>query len=73
MLDNDFPTRVSLFAYWAIALPLSALFGFGLGLGAPGVWAGFGVGLAIAAVALGVRFARLSRSASPPSVVDGFG
>lgn len=70
MLDNDFPTRVSLVAYWLIALPLSALFGFGFDFGAPGIWAGFGVGLAIAAAALGARFLRLSRGHAPPSAVD---
>lgn len=56
MLDNQWPTRVSLIAYWLIALPLSWVFGFTLGFGAPGVWAGFGIGLLIAAVALGWRF-----------------
>jgi MATE family multidrug resistance protein len=73
MLDNDFPTRVSLVAYWLIALPLSALFGFGFGWGAPGVWAGFGVGLALAAVALVWRFSRLSRAKVPPATVDASG
>lgn len=66
MLDNEFPTRVSLIAYWMIALPLSALFGFGFDLGAPGIWAGFGVGLSVAAVALSLRFARMSRRYLPP-------
>lgn len=70
MLDNEFPTRVSLIAYWLIALPLSALFGFGFDLGAPGIWAGFGVGLSVAAVALSVRFARLSRRHEPPAAHD---
>lgn len=73
MLDNDFPTRVSLVAYWLIALPLSALFGFGFGWGAPGVWAGFGVGLALAAVALVWRFLRLSRAKVPPATIDAAG
>ena len=73
MLDNDFPTRVSLVAYWLIALPLSALFGFGFDWGAPGVWAGFGVGLALAAVALVWRFLRLSRAMVPPATVDATG
>lgn len=56
LLDNDWPTRVSLIAYWLIALPLAALLGIGLGFGAPGVWAGFAVGLAFASVALLRRF-----------------
>jgi MATE family multidrug resistance protein len=70
MLDNDFPTRVSLIAYWLIALPLSALLGFAFELGAPGVWAGFGVGLAGAAVLLAWRFAKLAASESPPASHD---
>lgn len=61
MLDNVWPTRVSLLAYWGVALPLSVLFGFGFGLGPPGVWGGFGMGLAVAALALSWRFVRLSR------------
>ena len=56
LLDNDWPTRVSLIAYWLIALPLAAVLGVGLGFGAPGVWAGFAVGLAFASVALLTRF-----------------
>ena len=63
MLDNAWPTRVSLVAYWLIALPMSVLFGFGFGWGPAGLWGGFGVGLLVAAVALSRRFHRLSRSA----------
>lgn len=63
LLDNDWPTRVSLVAYWLVALPLSIVFGFTLNLGAPGVWAGFGVGLAVAALLLVRRFLRLTRPA----------
>jgi MATE family multidrug resistance protein len=61
MLDNVWPTRVSLIAYWLIALPLAAVFGIALEAGAPGVWAGFGVGLTLAALALLRRFRRMSR------------
>ena len=70
MLDNDYPMRVSLIAYWLIALPLSALFGFGFDAGAPGIWAGFGVGLSVASVMLGWRFWRLSHRATPPAAFD---
>ncbi len=64
ILDNRWPTRVSLFAYWAIALPLSVLFGFGLGFGAPGIWAGFGVGIGVAGVLLIRRFMKQTRTLS---------
>ncbi len=65
ILDNRWPTRVSLFAYWVIALPLSALFGFGLGFGAPGVWAGFGIGIGVAGVLLIRRFMRQTQDWRP--------
>jgi MATE family multidrug resistance protein len=56
MLDNHWPTRVSLIAYWLIALPLAALLGFAFHFGAPGIWAGFGLGIASAGIALIWRF-----------------
>lgn len=61
ILDNDWPTIVSLIAYWLIALPVAWLVAFRFGFGAPGVWAGFGAGLAVAAVALVWRFERKTR------------
>jgi multidrug resistance protein, MATE family len=64
MLDNQWPTRVSLVAYWLVALPAAYLFAFLLGLGAPGVWAGFGVGLLIASTLLFRRF--LSKTVPQP-------
>jgi len=60
MLDNVWPTRVSLIAYWLLALPLAWLIGFQFNVGAAGVWAGFAAGLAVAAVALSRRFYVLS-------------
>ncbi len=60
MMDNDWPSRFSLFSYWCVALPLSYVFGFHLNWGAPGIWAGFGVGLMLAAVVLTKRFLTLS-------------
>lgn len=61
LLDNVWPTRVSLIAYWLVALPLGALLGFGAGWGAAGIWAGFGVGLLGASVALLRRFLQQTR------------
>lgn len=60
MLDNRWPTNVSLIAYWLVALPAAYLFGFPLGLGAAGVWFGFGLGLMVAAAMLIHRFWRKS-------------
>lgn len=60
MLDNRWPTNVSLIAYWLVALPAAYLFGFPLGFGAAGVWFGFGLGLMVAAAMLSRRFWRKS-------------
>ena len=56
MLDNRWPTIVSLVSYWLIALPLSIYLGFVRGYGGPGIWAGFGMGLAVAGISLFCRF-----------------
>jgi MATE family multidrug resistance protein len=60
MLDNRWPTNVSLIAYWLVALPAAYLIGFPLGFGAAGVWFGFGLGLMVAAAMLIWRFRRKS-------------
>jgi MATE family multidrug resistance protein len=60
LLDSRWPTRVSLVAYWLVALPAGWLLAFPLGFGAAGLWGGFGVGLAVAAAALLWRFAQKS-------------
>ncbi len=56
LMDNRWPTVITLIAYWGAALPSSYLLGVGLDWGINGVWAGFGVGLALAAFALAWRF-----------------
>jgi MATE family multidrug resistance protein len=61
LLDNRWPTMVSILAYWLVALPCGWLFAHPLGWGAPGVWAGFGVGLALASAALAARLVRRLR------------
>lgn len=62
MLDSHWPTRVSLLAYWGLAIPLAWLFGLAFGGGVVGVWAGFAVGLAVAGALLLQRFPRLTRA-----------
>jgi MATE family multidrug resistance protein len=56
ILDNRWPTIVSLVAYWLVALPVGYGLAFWLGVGAPGMWMGFALGLAIAAFLLSRRF-----------------
>ena len=68
MLDSHWPTRVSLLAYWGLAVPLAWVGGIVLDLGLVGVWAGFGVGLAVAGAMLLRRFLRLTE---PPRASDG--
>jgi multidrug resistance protein, MATE family len=63
MLDNTWPSIVSIIAYWLIALPLAWVIGITFNHGAAGVWAGFGTGLCVAAIVLLSRFLRKSRAA----------
>jgi MATE family multidrug resistance protein len=63
MLDSHWPTRVSLLAYWGLAVPLAWVCGIALGFGLVGVWAGFGIGLAVAGAMLLRRFLALTRPA----------
>jgi MATE family multidrug resistance protein len=62
MLDSHWPTRVSLLAYWGLAVPLAWIFGIALDFGLVGVWAGFGIGLAVAGVLLLQRFLALTNA-----------
>ncbi len=61
MSDMNLPTLITLVAYWPLALPASYLLGFGLDLGAVGIWLGYMLGLVVAAIALPLRFWRLTR------------
>lgn len=58
--DYRFPVVITIFSYWVLALPLSYWFAFYTELAAVGVWVGFGCGLTFAAIALPLRFHRLS-------------
>ncbi|ABD56500.1 MATE family efflux transporter [Jannaschia sp. CCS1] len=60
MSDMIRPTTITLIAYWPLALPASYLLGITLDFGAIGIWLGYTLGLAVAAVALPVRFWRLT-------------
>jgi MATE family multidrug resistance protein len=70
MSDMNRPTVITLVAYWIIALPASYALGITFGLGAIGIWIGYTIGLGIAAVALPLRFWRLTAPAAPQPVQD---
>jgi MATE family multidrug resistance protein len=59
--DVKVPAVLTFVAYWVVALPLGYALGVRGTLGAAGMWVGIASGLALAAVALSVRFARLTR------------
>ena len=60
MSDMRSPTTITLTAYWVLALPACYAFGFLFNLGATGIWLGYTLGLVVAAVALPLRFWRLT-------------
>jgi MATE family multidrug resistance protein len=60
MSDMNRPTVITLIAYWPLALPVSYLLGITLGYGATGIWLGYTLGLAVAAIALPIRFWKLT-------------
>lgn len=60
MSDMTVPTYITLAAYWPLALPIGYLLAFPLDLGAVGLWLGYTIGLTVAAIALPLRFRRLT-------------
>jgi MATE family multidrug resistance protein len=59
--DVNVPTIITLFAYWALALPLSYILAFQAGMNVTGVWLGLSAGLTVSALLLTVRFFRKLR------------
>ncbi len=59
--DVRFPFVANVVAHWLVGLPLSLVLAFALHGGAQGLWWGLTAGLVVVAVALSVRFARVSR------------
>ncbi len=56
MEDVQFPTLITLIAYWVLGLPLGYFLAFEWGLGAEGIWYGLLIGLSLTAVVLFIRF-----------------
>jgi multidrug resistance protein, MATE family len=61
LTDVNWPTLITLVAYWGVALPLGWYLAFPLGMDAPGIWIGLWAGLTMAAVLLVWRFFRLAK------------
>lgn len=59
--DTRAPMILAIVAYWALGIPSSYILGFVLDFGPSGVWLGLVVGLAAAAIALTIRFVRLTQ------------
>jgi len=61
--DTRFSLLANLTGHYLIGLPIGSLLGFGLGYGATGLWWGLSAGLTCVAIALGVRFWRVTSKA----------
>ena len=60
--DVKTPSIFIFIAYWVIGLPLGYWLGFKMGYGANGIWMGLLIGLTLTAIAMFVRFHRLSKN-----------
>lgn len=58
--DTFIPMLISIMSYWVVGLGLGYVLAFRLGLGPTGLWWGLVAGLGSAAVALTIRFRRVS-------------
>ncbi len=60
--DTRMPMAITLFAYWAVGMPLGWWLAFEAGWRAPGMWVGMIAGLSVAAALLFARFFRLAKN-----------
>jgi MATE family multidrug resistance protein len=58
--DTRVPMWIAGTSYWLIGFPAAWLLGFTLGGGPPGIWWGLALGLLVVAIALSIRFERMS-------------
>jgi len=58
--DTKYVQHANVIGHYAIGLPIAAALAFGADLGAPGLWGGLCAGLTVVALALILRFHRLS-------------
>ncbi len=64
--DTRFAFLANLAGHWGLGFPAALVLGFALGGGVAGLWWGFVLGLSAVAIALLLRFARLSSRAIAP-------
>lgn len=64
--DVKWPTFLTLFAYWVIAIPVGSFFGFYLDWGYQGIWLGLLTGLSLSALLLLSRFYSITRKKGLP-------
>ena len=64
--DTRFAFLANVAGHWALGFPAALVLGFALGGGVAGLWWGFVLGLSAVAVALLLRFPRLSSRAIVP-------
>ena len=68
MKDTTVPMVIAVVGYWLVGFPLAVLLGFGTPLAGRGIWLGLAAALATVAVAMLLRFARLTRPSATPGV-----
>jgi MATE family multidrug resistance protein len=61
--DVRFAFLANVVSHWGVGLPTALFLTFVVGIGARGIWWGLTVGLVVVAVAMTLRFARISRRA----------
>ncbi|MGI4856917.1 MAG: MATE family efflux transporter [Janthinobacterium lividum] len=64
--DTRIPMFLTMFAYWAVGMPVGVWLSIHRGYGAPGMWVGLLAGLSTAAVLLWTRFVRITRNTGTP-------
>jgi len=58
--DVNYPTFITVLAYWGLALPISYILSMYLNLGAQGIWYGLFIGLSASGALLFLRFNKVS-------------
>ncbi len=68
MKDTTVPMVIAMVGYWLVGFPLAVLLGFGTPLAGRGIWLGLAAALATVAMAMLLRFDRLTRPGLHPAL-----